>query len=276
MTIPDTFIQIDISIHAPLAGSDNNIHDFLDKKTISIHAPLAGSDPATSTCSASRANFNPRSPCGERLVLTGHVFDGLVISIHAPLAGSDLPPPNAVDLTTTDFNPRSPCGERPCVFNVIAGGGEISIHAPLAGSDYSPDCPGIEPIAISIHAPLAGSDVGEPDEFYRPGYFNPRSPCGERPTQSLLALNQSLFQSTLPLRGATHVQHGLQGCFLISIHAPLAGSDIVARVVDHDGADFNPRSPCGERLALGRRNSCTILISIHAPLAGSDTHYTMS
>ena len=81
-------------------------------------------------------NFNPHSPCGERLnrclsnmelfeisihtplagsdgagiPSAGRPFD---ISIHTPLAGSDSPwRPNAGPLK--DFNPHSPCGERHC------------------------------------------------------------------------------------------------------------------------------------------------------------------
>ena len=82
-------------------------------------------------------------------------------------------------------------------------------------------------------------------------------------------LSDLIFQSTLPLRGATRrgdTQHQRQG---ISIHAPLAGSDpnTVADAAKPKkfqstlplrGATsrlgslrrrpyFNPRSPCGER-----------------------------
>ena len=56
-------------------------------------------------------DFNPRSPCGERL------------------------PRYVVHQLPQDFNPRSPCGERPETWNtgfIFTG---ISIHAPHAGSD---------------------------------------------------------------------------------------------------------------------------------------------
>ena len=39
----------------------------------------------------------------------------------------------------------------------------------------------------------------------------------------------SKFQSTLPLRGATHTQMVMWAYPYISIHAPLAGSDFVHR-----------------------------------------------
>ena len=100
-------------------------------------------------------DFNPRSPCGERLNAheISHRTDGfqstlpvwgatwvitanrksLMISIHAPRVGSDTG--NGIFLLgNPHFNPRSPCGERRCR--------------------------------------MAGTTVK--------GDFNPRSPCGER------------------------------------------------------------------------------------------------
>ena len=57
---------VKISIHAPLAGSDQNPLDCVQNVTISIHAPLAGSD-----------------------VIVCVALYIAIISIHAPLAGSD-------------------------------------------------------------------------------------------------------------------------------------------------------------------------------------------
>ena len=78
--------------------------------------------------------------------------------------------------------------------------------------------------------------------------FNPRSPCGER-------------------------QHQLPGgvqIVMISIHAPLVGSDTTSVTTVIMPKYFNPRSPCGERLPLSFPVSCWHNISIHAPLVGSD------
>ena len=55
-----------ISIHAPLAGSDGECKEAMNLFDISIHAPLAGSDSAISPTASRSANFNPRSPRGER------------------------------------------------------------------------------------------------------------------------------------------------------------------------------------------------------------------
>ena len=101
-------------------------------------------------------------------------------------------------------------------------------------------------------------------------YFNPRSPCGERPVRNSAGVIGFIFQSTLPVRGATQLPR-LAICI-----QPY----------------FNPRSPCGERPSGPTRWDCRrrfqptlpvrgatiddvnkwddITISIHAPRAGSD------
>ena len=101
-----------------------------------------------------------------------------------------------------------------------------------------------------------------------------------------------MLQPTLPLRGATATEpEGLEYGD-VSTHAPLAGSDGHAnKPRDHEavsthaplaGSDgcgsirvswdrcFNPRSPCGERRAVGLFCLAGQPVSTHAPLAGSD------
>ena len=123
--------------------------------------------------------------------------------------------------------------------------------------------------------------------------FNPRSPCGERLGMGLSTLTGAVFQSMLPVRGATHGHSHRQGLIHISIHAPRAGSDsgIVTEmllILDFNPCspcgerqtwaahrprhkDFNPCSPCGERPAKAKKLfESGMKISIHAPRAGSD------
>ena len=79
---------------------------------------------------------------------------------------------------------------------------------------------------ISIHAPRVGSD---PDDFQRSEViydFNPRSPCGELLEHLDLDLDRMLFQSTLPVWGATVYTVGGWYRLCISIHAPRVGSDL--------------------------------------------------
>ena len=79
-------------------------------------------------------------------------------------------------------------------------------------------------------------------------YFNPRSPCGERQDPTKQNIWRKLFQSTLPVWGATGRKAD--------------GRD--------DLRDFNPRSPCGERRGFDDTHLRRDGISIHAPRVGSD------
>ena len=83
--------------------------------------------------------------------------------------------------------------------------------------------------------------------------FNPRSPHGERQDIAHEKTAPTLFQSTLPARGATQVHGRDSHLGRISIHAPRTGSDITAAGQSAMGNHFNPRSPHGERrLTLAR------------------------
>ena len=145
-----------ISIHAPRVGSDGLAAENGVVLNISIHAPRVGSDPQYLQKPPEAADFNPRSPCGERHIPTEVSVKVAVISIHAPRVGSDIDKPG---------------------FHLH---GEISIHAPRVGSDYNDAVSAARDTQISIHAPRVGSDIqsrpARPQKFY----FNPRSPCGER------------------------------------------------------------------------------------------------
>ena len=217
------------------------------RNVISIHALLAESDGPWSTLPIGMANFYPRSPCGERLVVDGHrvhitrflstlslrratslvLLERLVIWYFYPRSpcGERPPPAPQGESSITVFYPRSPCGERLSPSKVISPIGSFSIHALLAESDvaalYIIQCC----IDFSIHALLAESDRSL---RLKPSYrhiFYPRSPCGERPGAAGAAGAALFFLSTLSLRRATP-QHLL---------APKAASI------------FYPRSPCGER-----------------------------
>ena len=62
-----TWAQQVISIHTPLAGSDEHVIRVASPFAgISIHTPLAGSDTAFHADRTALENFNPHSPCGER------------------------------------------------------------------------------------------------------------------------------------------------------------------------------------------------------------------
>ena len=214
-------------------------------------------------------NFNPHSPCGERLLSRLQlVWLGLFQST-LPLRGAT---PSRKRSTSTPSGFQS--------------------TLPLRGATEPQERSG-QPQVISIHTPLAGSDCGGLYARHTEcRHFNPHSPCGERPTAAADPTIPSGFQSTLPLRGATAFEMSILFLPSISIHTPLAGSDIFAAVcfavnlisihTPLAGSDqqslnsdarmdyFNPHSPCGERPTDSNLLLSNYQISIHTPLAGSD------
>ena len=194
-------------------------------------------------------DFNPHSPCGERRNAYGRPTISKYFNPHSP-CGERLRPSVPVFPDLCNFNPHSPCGERLGQFLAVLRAGAISIHTPLAGSDL----------------PAGARTVSATN-------FNPHSPCGERrgeherqagifQFQSTLPLRgatvrepidglANAFQSTLPLRGATSGLIRARNADGISIHTPLAGSDGPCTGRRRLSLrNFNPHSPCGERLAV--------------------------
>ena len=152
-----------------------------------------------------------------------------------------IPPPYG------DFNPRSPCGERHPPRGALCFVPEFQSTLPVWGATKEQALGTIEGVFQST-LPVWGATgypqhTGRPPRDFNPRspcgerrcragpwrlpvfYFNPRSPCGERPPPPGTTGHGQLFQSTLPVWGATPGQ------------GPGAGGP----------GDFNPRSPCGER-----------------------------
>ena len=189
------------------------------------------------------------------------------------------------------FNPRSPHGERQrwqrgrwhsCYFNPRSPHGERlrRVRLPCAGRAYfNPRSPHGERHGVLGYSPIA---------------FEFQSTLPARGATAASTVSTSVtrtFQSTLPARGATGgIQHFVPA-IAISIHAPRTGSDGRAGAYGADAADFNPRSPHGERRLLSYTHRkvtfqstlpargatrCTFPesrspgISIHAPRTGSD------
>ena len=169
----------------------------------------------------------------------------------------------------------------------------ISTHAPLAGRDvYCVAAVGCGPIfqptrplrgaTLSLRALPLMSSIFQPTRPLRGATsivkfnnrfhvnFNPRAPCGARHQQHETYTETCQFQPTRPLRGAT----GLAGIYYrygkISTHAPLAGRDPRPMMTIKIIKNFNPRAPCGARLAGFMHRLSAFDISTHAPLAGRD------
>ena len=145
-----------ISIHTPHAGSDLTFCGRLTFLFISIHTPHAGSDITCVRPCLPTIDFNPHSPCGERLEPTSAGLQDEKFQSTLPMRGATSSGAGK-SRAFHNFNPHSPCGERHGPFSLVSFHFEISIHTPHAGSD-------------NIH------DFEGDDE----AYFNPHSPCGER------------------------------------------------------------------------------------------------
>ena len=152
-----------------------------------------------------RRYFNPRAPRGARLSGSlGSCRHGY-FNPRAPCGARHRS--NIARIAGLHFNPRAPCGARHFGF-VGQSRNVISTHAPLAGRDnYSPEAALHEiefqptrPLRgatlllfvcdvcgrpISTHAPLAGRDSALVRHESTRRNFNPRAPCGARPTRRL-------------------------------------------------------------------------------------------
>ena len=191
-----------VSIHALLAECDR-LFCLMDGRTISFQSTHSLRS-ATGYCghiAPKSGSFNPRTPCGVRLVDAAQPLvelkfqsthslrsatvgrqnnhHGAGVSIHALLAECDPCAPRQLRLHA-GFNPRTPCGVRRRVQGLGGSPSGVSIHALLAECD---------PYRLPQHKVIHS--------------FNPRTPCGVRPvifrTMSLV----TEFQSTHSLRSAT-------------------------------------------------------------------------
>ena len=118
--------------------------------------------------------------------------------------------------------------------------------------------------------PLAGHDAG--GLLSAPiveGNFNPRTPCGARPYAATWLSSKGWISIHVPLRGTTHIAHLAVGLAPISIHMPLAGHDIVRRIVKFPQRNFNPHAPCGARPDLTAGTSTLASFQSTCPLRGT-------
>ena len=125
-----------------------------------------------------------------------------------------------------DFNPRPPCGGRQEGVGVVDAAFQISIHAPRVGGDVTMTEGFPRRLQFQSTPPVWGATSTLPLCPVSGAYFNPRPPCGGRPTHGR--------------RDAAGIR--------ISIHAPRVGGDVntppsMASSIPH----FNPRPPCGGR-----------------------------
>ena len=149
-----------ISTHAPLAGRDCHAPQQRSTTFISTHAPLAGRDEIQTDVLRRTTYFNPRAPCGARRGGVQQSADHKSISTHAPLAGRD-----------EAFNTGAKSIE------------QFQPTRPLRGATDR-----LMPVLLAMAAkfqptrPLRGATGKRHHDMRSISDFNPRAPCGARPT----------------------------------------------------------------------------------------------
>ena len=147
-------------------------------------------------------DFNPRSPHGERRAGSSGTAGAEAISTHAPRTGSDWAAKCGWN-STSPFQPTLPArGATLCISRPTASGCNFNPRSPH-GERRRADRHRQGDVAISTHAPRTGSDRACSCYHRLCIYFNPRSPHGERPARSRVCPYYTVFQPTLPARGAT-------------------------------------------------------------------------
>ena len=90
--------------------------------------------------------------------------------------------------------------------------------------------------------------------------------------EQIKAYIPKLISIHAPRAGRDGLNRGTNVMLDISIHAPRAGRDLVVTIGVKVFKHFNPRAPCGARLADMQTFVLWFLISIHAPRAGRDAY----
>ena len=97
---------------------------------------------------------------------------------------------------------------------------------------------------ISTHVPRAGDDEHDTADYPPAKNFNPRSPCGRRPSRPHKNIMCLQFQPTSPVRETTDC--------------------IITVFIDKN--NFNPRPPCGRRQNYIKEGSIIMLFQPTSPV----------
>ena len=191
-----------------------------------------------------RYGFNPRAPCGARLVVDEHDADKTAFQSTRPMRGATRRFRGYRQ--TLRFQSTRPMRGATMPRKAADAAAGVSIHAPHAGRDLK--CrERLHACDVSIHAPHAGRDIVAGSGRAGASCFNPRAPCGARRRQRRRQMRVFMFQSTRPMRGATGEKYDYGRTKQVSIHAPHAGRDRESRSSRVPPNGFNPRAPCGAR-----------------------------
>ncbi len=212
-----------ISIHSPRVGRDVSIISQAKLKRISIHSPRVGRDKKNVGYCKDILLFQSTLPVWGETNFLKLLKLSDIISIHSPRVGRDS---NNITYKTQCivFQSTLPVWGETVTAHHTRRRDLISIHSPRVGRD-SVYMQMLQHKKISIHSPRVGRDLLLRALALLLLYFNPLSPCGERPCKSLADIPHCyfnplspcgerliisfqivfilLFQSTLPVWGET-------------------------------------------------------------------------
>ena len=235
--------------------------------------PLRGATSWPPRAWAARWSFNPRSPCGERLSVSGG-YDHLGgFQPTLPLRGATYhwtqSEGNSWFQPTLPLRGATRRSARPCAVFLFQP------TLPLRGATARQGRGAASLWSFQPTLPLRGATT-HATYLLEHGEFQPTLPLrgatnfwfrgevrtGFQPTlplrgATLTALHPSRmvsFQPTLPLRGATSQNRLVNGQRIVSTHAPLAGSDPTGRMFVPRDDPFQPTLPL--RGATATRGAC--------------------
>ena len=245
-------MSLEISIHAPRAGCDTSTKPgCVPARVFQSTHPVRGATFQGPAADCGQRDFNPRTPCGVRLIFSQRKSTHFAISIHAPRAGCDSLSGLCLYLGISHFNPRTPCGVRRVVHQTDHETDEFQSTHPVrgatgrdrgggqAGGDFNPRTPcGVRLDAVkdawerakdfNPRTPCGVRRLPNAWQFGMPTDFNPRTPCGVRPLRPDLSDAEIKISIHAPRAGCDGIRHGADGrVHQISIHAPRAGCDII-------------------------------------------------
>ena len=99
--------------------------------------------------------------------------------------------------------------------------------------------------------------------------FNPRAPCGARPSRNASKIWKQVFQSTRPVRGATAVEAHPDLDYTFQSTRPVRGATRQAELFE-EMEEFQSTRPVRGATLRPALRSCRESISIHAPRARRD------
>ena len=164
-----------------------------------------------------------------------------------------------------DFNPRPPCGGRLSLLLIFVNSFLFQSTSPVWRTTMNRE-ESRRAAMISIHVPRVEDDVDNPPRRDPRCHFNPRPPCGGRPSSQRSFLTRCRFQSTSPVwRTTADSARRISAADDFNPRPPCGGRLVGSFIFLHP-RHFNPRPPCGGRPARSRTTKITARFQSTSPV----------